>query len=61
MPLHPFSNYLILVFLAFVIVVLALVEDTRVALFVTPAWFILLIVIYQIRKMKNQRNKMQAL
>ncbi|MBO0587330.1 amino acid permease [Sporosarcina sp. E16_8] len=60
MPLHPFSNYLILAFLAFVIVVLALVEDTRVALFVTPVWFILLIVIYQIRKI-NHRNKIQAL
>ena len=61
MPLYPFSNYLILAFLAFVLVVLALAEDTRVALFVTPVWFILLIVIYQIRKMKNQRNKMQVL
>ncbi|AMQ06185.1 MULTISPECIES: amino acid permease [Sporosarcina] len=61
MPLHPFSNYLILIFLAFVLVVLALAEDTRVALFITPVWFILLIAIYQIRKNKNQRNKIQVL
>jgi D-serine/D-alanine/glycine transporter len=52
MPLYPFSNYLILAFLAFVLVVLALAEDTRVALFVTPVWFILLIVIYKMRKTK---------
>ncbi|QGQ44512.1 amino acid permease [Metabacillus sediminilitoris] len=49
LPLYPFSNYLILSFLAFVLVVLALAEDTRVALFITPAWFILLIVIYKLR------------
>lgn len=60
MPLHPFSNYLILAFLAFVLIVLALVEDTRVALFVTPVWFILLIVIYLIRKSKYQRKKIQV-
>ncbi|CAM5724146.1 MULTISPECIES: amino acid permease [Niallia] len=55
MPLFPFANYLILLFLAFVLVVLALAEDTRVALFVTPVWFILLLVIYQI-KWKQSAN-----
>ncbi|MEC0485104.1 amino acid permease [Bacillus glycinifermentans] len=52
MPLYPLSNYLILAFLAFILVVLALAEDTRVSLFVTPAWFILLIAIYKMRKAK---------
>lgn len=50
LPLYPFTNYLILAFLAFVLVVLALAQDTRVSLFVTPVWFILLIVIYKVRK-----------
>lgn len=50
MPLYPLSNYLILAFLTFIIVVLALAEDTRVALFFTPAWFIMLTIFYQIRK-----------
>lgn len=50
LPLYPFSNYLILAFLAFVLVVLALAEDTRVALFVTPVWFILMAVIYLFQK-----------
>ncbi|MGG0999080.1 amino acid permease [Bacillus subtilis] len=54
LPLYPFTNYLILVFLAFVLVVLALAQDTRVSLFVTPVWFILLIVIYKVRKAKHQ-------
>lgn len=56
LPLYPFSNYLILAFLAFVLVVLALAEDTRVALFVTPVWFILLSVIYKIRETKGNHS-----
>ncbi|MBK5441772.1 MULTISPECIES: amino acid permease [unclassified Peribacillus] len=52
LPLYPISNYLILAFLAFVLVVLALAEDTRVALFVTPVWFISLIAIYKMQKTK---------
>ncbi|WP_337032744.1 amino acid permease [Paenibacillus illinoisensis] len=52
LPLYPFSNYLILAFLAFVLVVLALAEDTRVALFVTPVWFILMAGIYLFKKKK---------
>ncbi|MDU0154577.1 amino acid permease [Bacillus cabrialesii] len=54
LPLYPFTNYLILAFLAFILVVLALAEDTRVSLFVTPVWFILLIVIYKVRKAKHR-------
>lgn len=50
LPLYPFSNVLILAFLAFVLVVLALAEDTRIALFVTPVWFILVAGIYLFKK-----------
>lgn len=56
LPLYPFSNYLILLFLAFVLVVLGLAEDTRIALFITPVWFILLIVIYKFRTSRLQTN-----
>ncbi|WP_019391907.1 amino acid permease [Priestia filamentosa] len=56
LPLYPFSNYLILAFLAFIIVVLALAEDTRVSLFVTPVWFILLIVIYKVQVGKIKKD-----
>ncbi|MED1644227.1 amino acid permease [Brevibacillus agri] len=57
MPLFPFANYLILAFLAFILVVLALAEDTRVALFITPVWFIMLVVIYKLRKAKVDQAK----
>jgi D-serine/D-alanine/glycine transporter len=52
MPLYPIANYAILLFLAFVLVVLALAEDTRVALFVTPVWFILLTISYKFQASK---------
>lgn len=50
MPLYPIGNYIILLFLLFVAVVLGLAEDTRIALFFTPIWFIFLLVIYKIRE-----------
>ncbi|QHI71676.1 amino acid permease [Aminipila terrae] len=50
MPLYPVSNYIILAFIAFVLVVLALNKETRVALFVTPVWFLLLGGLYKIFK-----------
>ena len=56
MPFYPVSNYLILAFLAFVIVILAFAEDTRVALFVTPVWFIMLIAIYKFRKTNTKQE-----
>lgn len=59
MPLFPFANYLILAFFAFVLVVLALGEDTRIALFVTPGWFILLFVIYKVRAVKGEGQAKQ--
>ncbi|MDF2505982.1 amino acid permease [Clostridium sp.] len=49
MPFYPIANYVILAFIAFVLVVLALNKETRVALFVTPVWFIMLWVICKIK------------
>ncbi|AWK52865.1 amino acid permease [Clostridium beijerinckii] len=58
MPFYPIINYIILAFLGFVIVTLALNNETRVALFVTPVWFIMLGGIYKIikSKKKNEEN-----
>ena len=46
MPLYPVINYVILAFFAFILLILALNEDTRVALFFTPVWFIILWAFY---------------
>lgn len=52
LPLFPIANYVILAFLLFVAVVLGLAEDTRIALFFTPIWFLFLLIIYKIREKK---------
>ncbi|KAB7554670.1 hypothetical protein GBM61_00790 [Enterococcus faecium] len=54
MPLYPFSNYLVFLYMAFVCVVLFLGKDTRIALLLTPVWFLLLLLIYH---MKYERKK----
>jgi D-serine/D-alanine/glycine transporter len=54
MPLYPVINYIILAFFAFILVVLALNEETRVALFVTPVWFAMLGIIYKVMKAREK-------
>ncbi len=57
MPLYPIANYIVLVFFVFVIGVLALNKETRIALFVTPVWFIMLGAIYNILKLKIKNEE----
>ena len=57
MPFYPISNYITLAFIVFVVIVLASSKDTRVAVFVTPLWFIALLIIYNIREKKLKKSK----
>ncbi|MFT8348527.1 amino acid permease [Clostridium saccharoperbutylacetonicum] len=57
MPLYPIINYVILAFFTFVLVTLALNNETRIALFVTPAWFIMLAIIYSLIKSKKKNEE----
>lgn len=50
MPLYPVMNYVSLIFFAFVLVILAFNEETRIALFVTPLWFVILLGIFKLRR-----------
>ena len=52
-PLTPFINYVVLALFAFILVVMLFAEATRVALLMTPIWFILLIIVYKIRSKKK--------
>jgi amino acid transporter, AAT family len=52
MPLHPLSNYVALVFLAFVIVLMAFMDGMREALYVAPVWFLILYVGYRMKTRK---------
>ena len=51
-PLTPFINYAILAFFAFLLVVMGISEATRMALMLTPLWFIMLFVIYKVKRSK---------
>ncbi|MCY8140360.1 amino acid permease, partial [Bacillus inaquosorum] len=51
------TDYLTLAFLAFILVVLALANDTRVALFVTPVWFVLLIILWKVQTIRGHKIK----
>lgn len=53
MPFYPFSNYLVFLYMAFTCVVLLLGKDTRIALLLTPVWFICLLIIYRIKYEKK--------
>ena len=46
MPHSPVSNWVSMLFLAFVVVVMFLKEDTRIALYIAPIWFGLLVASY---------------
>lgn len=54
MPFYPISNYLVFLYMLFVCGVLILGEDTRLAFFLTPIWFIALLIIYHL---KYERKK----
>lgn len=48
-PLFPYSSYISLAFLAFVLVVMAFSPDTRIALFIGPLWIFFLIAVYYMK------------
>ncbi|MCY1288769.1 Proline-specific permease ProY [compost metagenome] len=54
MWLTPLSNYLALAFLALVVGLMAFFEDTRIALFIGPAFLILLVVLYRTFKLGDK-------
>lgn len=56
MPLYPIMNYVCLIFFAFVLVILAFNEETRIALFFTPLWFAMLLGIFKFRKVQSNEE-----
>lgn len=59
MPLHPFSTYAALVFLALVIVLMAFIDGMQVALFVAPLWFLVLYIGYRLKKKGQTENPVE--
>ncbi|MED1202620.1 amino acid permease [Heyndrickxia acidicola] len=48
-PLTPFINYVILALFVFILIIMLFAEATRLAVMLTPIWFVLLIVLYLYR------------
>ncbi|EMF0227811.1 amino acid permease [Enterococcus hirae] len=53
MPFYPYSNFLVFAYMIFICLVLFLGKDTRIALFLTPVWFIGLLIIYRMKYEKQ--------
>ncbi|EOI7831342.1 amino acid permease [Enterococcus hirae] len=49
MPFYPYSNFLVFAYMIFICLVLFLGKDTRIALLLTPVWFIGLLIIYRMK------------
>lgn len=49
-PLAPVAPWLVLAFFVFIAVMLLVVEDTRLAFLCAPIWFVILTVLWQLRK-----------
>ncbi|WP_083272617.1 amino acid permease [Pseudomonas sp. ENNP23] len=54
MWLFPISSYLALAFLVLVVALMAFFEDTRIALYIGPAFLVLLTVLFKLFKLGNQ-------
>ena len=59
-PLTPFVNYVVLALFAFILIVMLVAEATRPALLLTPIWFVLLFVLYSLKKKKEKIVKLSA-
>lgn len=49
-PLTPFINYVVLGFFVFLLIIMLFSEATRTALLLTPVWFIMLLLIYKMKR-----------
>ena len=54
-PFAPFINYAVLALFALVLIVMLFAEATRLALLLTPIWFIALVFLYN-----RQRSKIEV-
>lgn len=53
-PLTPFINYVVLALFAAILLIMLFAEATRLALLMTPIWFLLLFILYGLRKKRGK-------
>ncbi|WP_306317466.1 MULTISPECIES: amino acid permease [unclassified Streptomyces] len=61
MPLHPYSNYLALLFIAAVLACIAILPDTRVSLAVSGAWVLVVYAAYTFYTRNTKRRPAEQL
>ena len=49
-PWHPYSNYFTLAFMAAIVVLMTQIDDMKMAVYILPAWLLILWVGYKIKK-----------
>ena len=52
-PLTPMINYVILGMFAFILIVMLVAAETRMAMLLTPLWFVLLVILYNYQRKKK--------
>lgn len=57
MPFWPYGSWVALTFLVLVVGLMAYFPDTRIALYVGPAWLVLLVVLYYALKLEPEGGK----
>lgn len=55
-PFTPFINYVILGLFIFILGIMLWANETRTALLLTPAWFVLLVVLYGVKEKASKRS-----
>lgn len=58
LPFPQVTPWIVLAFFAFIVYALAMGEGTRIALILTPLWFVLLGIIWMVTRKKLQRNNL---
>ncbi|AWI06153.1 amino acid permease [Clostridium drakei] len=48
MPFYPYLSYATIIYLNLIVISLAFLESTRIALYVAPVWILLLVIIYKL-------------
>lgn len=59
LPFYPILNIIGIIFLLMVVVIMAFMEDGRIALYVAIPWFALLIIIYYVFKLNKKTSKIE--
>ena len=58
LPLYPIANYFVIAFLACIVVLMAMNENYRVAVFVGPVWIIVLAIAFMIKKSMSRGEEL---